>query len=156
MTEPKENDTAQPILVLIRRGRKGRGYLVSAIDDPTNAAACADAEEVGAAIVEMLDDPEQPRCDLADLQDAVDGASGQQESYAAGRGRGGEIDGYDGDEEDEDEEGDEEEGEEDDAWVDSYTSDPLERLLFKAGQKVLNKGRELSNNYRKPKRRGKR
>lgn len=145
MSESKNNDTNLPILVLVRRGRKGRGYLVSAIDDPTNAAACTDSEEVGQSIVEMLDDPEQPRCDLADLESATTESGNQQGSNAAGAAKGGEIDGYDG-ENDEDEE-EEEEGEED--WVDSYTGDPLERLLLRAGQRVLSKGREMSNSYRK-------
>lgn len=134
----KQHDTNEPILLLVRRGRRGKGFLVSAADDHTNPAACADAEEIGGVIEEMLDDPEQPRFDM----DALAGGDAAPEAPATG----GEIEEYEGDDEDEDE---------DEGEADPMMSglDPLERLALQVGKKLLDKGREVSNGYRRKGRR---
>lgn len=63
----EKNDINEPILILVRRGRKGRGFSVAAIEDVSNPAACADEAEVGEVIKEMLDDVEQPRVNINEL-----------------------------------------------------------------------------------------
>lgn len=69
-------DINDPILILVRRGRKGRGFSVAPIEDVSNAAACADEKEVGEVIKEMLDDENQPRVNINNLLSAGAPASG--------------------------------------------------------------------------------
>jgi len=57
------NDINSPILVIIKKGRQGRGWLVSTIENPTDPFPCSSAEEIGKAVLELLDDPNQPRFD---------------------------------------------------------------------------------------------
>ena len=64
---PEKNDINEPILILVRRGRKGRGFSVAAIEDVSNPAACANEAEVGEVIKEMLDDEDQARVNINDL-----------------------------------------------------------------------------------------
>lgn len=135
-----DHDTNLPILILVRRGRRGKGFLVCAADDIDNPAPCADEAEVGEVIAEMLNDPEQARADLGADAEAP---------HAHPQSRA-EMEEYEGSEE----EGEgEREGEEDNEFVNGL--DPMERLVFAGGKALLDKGRELSNSYRKPgKRRG--
>jgi hypothetical protein len=144
MSDSKANDTNLPILVLIRRGRKGRGFLVSAADDPTDVAACADGDEVGAAIVELLDDPDQARFDQSQVESGsseADSTDEEQETYAAGD----ELEEYEGDEEGEDDEDEREPG----VFDVDPEGDIATQLLVNLGRATLKKGQELSNNYRK-------
>ena len=53
-------DTDDPVLIIVARGRKGRGYIVTPADSDT-PFPCMSAEDVGEAIIEILDDPEQQR-----------------------------------------------------------------------------------------------
>lgn len=133
-----DHDTNLPILILVRRGRRGKGFLVCAADDIDNPAPCASEAEVGEVIAEMLNDPSQERADLGTDAEAP---RARPQSRAA-------MEEYEGDEE----EG-EGEGEEDSEFVNGL--DPLEKLAFLGGKAILEKGREMSNSYRKPgKRRG--
>lgn len=72
-------DTTEPILVLVRRGRKGRGFSVSPVEDISNASACLDEKELGETIGEMLDDPNQPRVNVGDLLSAASGQAPESE-----------------------------------------------------------------------------
>jgi hypothetical protein len=144
MSDPKANDTTLPILVMVRRGRRGRGYLVSAADDPNDVAPCADADEVGAAIVELLDDPDQARFDQSQIESepsTAESADDEQETYATGD----ELDEYEDDDED-----DEDEDEREPGLLDvDPEGDIATQLLVNLGRATLKKGQELSNNYRK-------
>lgn len=60
-------NTSDPILVVVRRGRGGKGFLVSPIENVSNAAPCVDAVEVGESILEMLNDISQPRVNMDEL-----------------------------------------------------------------------------------------
>lgn len=74
-----KKDTNEPILVLIRRGRKGRGFTVSPADDLANPAPCANAEEVGEVIEEMMNDENQPRVDMDAFRAASEDSSSEEE-----------------------------------------------------------------------------
>jgi len=69
MPSERENDINLPILVIVRRGRRGRGFTVAPADDAANVEPCADISELGESIKELLDDPMQPRFDPAALED---------------------------------------------------------------------------------------
>ncbi len=134
-----EYDVNEPILILVRRGRGDRGYLVAAVDDASNPLPCPDEGEVGKAVLELLNDPKQPRFDERQLEEAY-------RSVAAEEGV-----------EEEDEEAAEEEGEEEpaaEAGDDPFAGldlDPGDKLLFQIGSAIIGKARHLSNDYRRPK-----
>jgi len=138
-----EYDVKQPILILVRRGRGDRGYLVAAVDDPNNPIPCPDEAEIGKAVLELLNDPKQPRFDEKQLEAA---ASNHED------------DDYDEDYEEDEEEGeadDEDEEDEDDEPpppavdpLDEFGLDPGEKLLFRLGESLLGKARHVSNDYR--------
>lgn len=135
-----EYDVKQPILILVRRGRGDRGYLVAAVDDTGNPFPCADEKEVGAAVIELLDDPKQPRFDERQLEGAgSDDADDDEDEYE------------DDDLEDEDEDEDEDEYEDAPPAADPLDElglDPGEKLLFRIGEGLLGKARHMSNDYR--------
>lgn len=129
-------DINQPVLLVVKRGRFGKGYLICAADDVTNPAPAANANEVGEMVVAMLDDPNQPRFDENSLSVEVE----EEQQCSAPPQE--EI-------EDEEEEEDEEEyGEEEDHYA---GLDAGERLLFALGEKLVGKARSASNSYRKKK-----
>jgi len=135
-----EYDVTQPILILVRRGRGDRGYLVAAVDDASNPFPCADEAEVGDAVVQLLNDPKQPRFDEKQLEAAAadyeDDDEEEDESDT---------------EEDEDEDEDEDEYEDEPPPpdpLDELGLDPGEKLLFKIGEKLLGSARHMSNDYR--------
>lgn len=131
-------DVTQPILILVRRGRGDRGYLVAAVDDASNPFPCADESEVGESVVQLLNDPTQPRFDEKQLGAAPGG--------------------YDEEEEEEEESDIEEDEEEEEEYedepppaadpLDELGLDPGEKLLFKIGEKLLGSARHMSNDYR--------
>ena len=127
-----KSNTNDPILVLVRRGRNGRGFSVSPVEDASNAALCADDKEIGEVIVEMLDDPNQPRVDVNELFAA-----------SAPRGATQEVADY----EDEDEEEDDYEDEEEDgaSSILSGEGDIGDRLLLMGLTSILDKGRKMSS-----------
>ncbi len=59
MSEEKHN-TDDPILIVVKRGRKGRGYIVTPADNDS-PSPCMSAEDIGECIIEILDDEDQPR-----------------------------------------------------------------------------------------------
>jgi hypothetical protein len=138
MTE--EYDVTQPILILVRRGRGDRGYLVAAVDDASNPFPCADETEVGKAVIELLNDPKQPRFDEKQLEAAAADYEEEEEDEE--------------EEEEEDIEEDEEEEEEEPPPppppdpLDELGLDPGEKLLFRIGEKLLGSARHMSNDYR--------
>lgn len=143
----KTYDINQAILVVIRRGRGGRGYSVAPVDSPTDVAACADADQVGDAIVEMLDDENQPRVDIDELMRAAEGDEEERAAPPSGKGAGADLESSDSeDDEEEDEDEEDEEEEEDAPW--HRADDPAEALLLTGLSKLLEKGRKLSKRTR--------
>lgn len=134
-------DTSEPILVLVRRGRKGRGFSVSPVEDLANAAVCATAADVGEVIEEMLDDETQARVNVNELLRA---ATEQ-------------VPVLDGSEEDDSDESDEddsetENGKGDDGIFDGVvgSDNPADRLMFNIFSSVVSKGRSMSSKRVRP------
>lgn len=146
-----KHDTSGPILVLVRRGRRNRGFSVSPVEDISNAALCADEKDLGEAIVEMLDDDEQPR---VDLQALLEGGKSEGPKPSS---RDDESD--EDDEEHDDDEGDEGEDDDDDEeeGVDPHEGTLLEgvsgasgeevadRIMFNLFNAAVTKGRSMSS-----------
>lgn len=139
-----KHDTSEPILVLVRRGRKGRGFSVSPVEDVSNSASCVDDKEIGEVIVEMLDDENQPRVHISDLLAAGSGAPPSRSSAPQAD----EPEGED-DEEEEDEyedEGDEYEG--GGSPIDDVLSgdgDLADRAILWGLSSIISKGRSMSS-----------
>jgi hypothetical protein len=144
---PKKYDKDEPILLIIRRGRKGRGFTVSPVEDISNPAACLTAEELGETIEEMLNDESQPRVNIKDLMAAADGDPP-------------EADEPEGEGDDEEEEGDydEDEDEEDEGIMSGVADaqDPVDKFLFNVFARVVKKGQGMSSKARKPRARKRR
>lgn len=134
-----EHDTGEPILVLVRRGRRGRGFSVSPVEDVSNSASCADDKEIGEVILEMLDDPQQPRVNINELLAAAAGAPPT---------RSGKTD-YEDDEDDDEDEDDEEDDDEDDgnplSEVLNGEGDLADKAILWGISSILNKGRSMSS-----------
>ena len=144
MADSPQYDVKDPILILVRRGRGDRGYLVAAVDDAANPFPCVDDEEVGKAVVELLNDPSQPRFDERQLE-GLD----EEEEFE-------DEDDYEDDEAGEDpQEGQQSPPEEEPDPFDGMGLDPGEKLLFQIGSAVLGKARHLSNDYREKKKKRK-
>lgn len=142
MAESPTYDIKDPILILVRRGRGDRGYLVAAVDDASNPFPCVDEAEVGKAVVELLNDPKQPRFDdkqLENLDEDVEGEDDFEEE----------------DSEEEEEEIEEKEAKPEEDPFDGMGLDPGEKLLFQIGSAVLGKARHMSNDYRDKKKKRK-
>lgn len=148
---PKKYDKNEPILVLIRRGRKGRGFSVSPVEDISNPAVCQTSTELGEIIEEMLDDEEQPRVDLKELMAAAtsDARDDHDRDGDDDRNDHDDHDDHDNDDEEDDEEGD---GEGDGGIMDGVvgSEDPADRLLLNIFSSLVNKGRSMSSKPRKP------
>jgi hypothetical protein len=143
-------DINEPILVLVRRGRKGRGFSVSPVEDVSNSSACMDAQELGEVIVELLDDPDQPRVDLGEiLSAAANPATETQERDAPRSERKRDI------EEAVDDDADEEEDDDRQAPASSSGDDLLDKLALQGLSFFLAKGREMSSPKVKPRRKKK-
>lgn len=143
------HDTSKPILVLVRRGRNNRGFSISPVEDVSNSASCADEKEIGEVIVEMLDDPTQPRVDINELLAAASGAPSSRNV----------PDDEEGDEDDEDNEEEYEDDDDDDGEDRSRgtvfegvadAEDPADRLLFNIFSSVVTKGRGMSSSKVRP------
>ena len=150
----KKNDTSEPILVLIRRGRKGRGFTVAPVEDFSNPAMCQTSAELGEVIEEMLDDEDQPRVDMDQL---LASASGAGDRAAAGDDGSEEedVDDEDYDDEDyDDEDEDEEEGDGGQGGIFDGVAgapDPADRLIFNLFSAAVSKGRSMSSKPKKGK-----
>ncbi|MHC4433927.1 MAG: hypothetical protein ACYTBS_18965 [Planctomycetota bacterium] len=155
----KKYDTSEPILVIIRRGRRGRGFTVAPVEDASNPAMCGSKEELGEVLEEMLDDEHQPRVDINQLLAAAsgedplpqddcgsdDGAEDPDEEYE------------DGDEDEEYEDDDEEPAGEGGIFEGvAGSEDPADRLLFNLFSAAVTKGRDMSSKPRKPRSRRRR
>ena len=142
-----KHDTSEPILVLIRRGRKGRGFSISPVEDIANAAACATTAEVGEVIEEMLDDENQPRVDINELLQAATGGPQKPKSKPSAA--------HDDAEEDEDEDDDEEDDDEEEEHPSSGSGsildgvaeakDPADQIMINLLSWGVNKGRSMSS-----------
>jgi len=130
----KTYNTEEPILILVRRGRKGRGFSIAPVEDASNAALCADENEVGEVIKEMLDDPEQPRVNMSDL--LAPAPTSRQETAE-------EADDEDEYEDEEDESRDPHEGTLLEGTCGS--ADPVDAILFNVFQRVVQKGQSMSS-----------
>lgn len=129
-----EYNTLEPILVLIRRGRNGRGFSVSPVEDLANPALCADGNEMGEVIIEMLNDTNQPRVDVNSLL-------GSGQDSASNAGQGGSTRQHHREEYDE-----ASAYEEDDyGQPTGVQGDFADQLLFQALNAVIGKGRSMSS-----------
>jgi len=126
MSNEEKHDVSQPILIVVRRGRLGRGFLVSAVDKLNDIVPCQDKEEMADAILELLDDEDQPRVDLNELQKATSEESKNSEHSL--------------------EEGDEEESddEEDEEQEDESANDEVQDFVTDILAGVLNRARKAS------------
>jgi len=140
MPSDRENDTNQPILVIVRRGRRGRGFTVAPADDATNVEPCQDESELGEAIREMLDDPNQPRFDPSALGDEEDDEPPRRRSRNRVQVR------DDSDDEDEDEDEQPRGGLIDDLMtgVGDNGRDPTDQLIMNIGSRLLRAGQNMS------------
>lgn len=152
-------DINQPILILVRRGRGGRGFLVSPVDSPTDVAACASTSEIGEVVLELLDDEGQPRINVADLLRASEGGDDDDDddedgpkssSHPSTRSsvedddEDDDEDEGDDDDDDEDEEG-EGEDENDRPWFDVRgAEDPADQILINVLHGVMGKAQKMS------------
>jgi hypothetical protein len=145
----KKYDTGEPILVIVRRGRKGRGFTIAPVEDASNPAMCGTTEELGEVLEEMLNDEEQPRVNLNDLlaEAAPERAAPDDEA----------------DEEEDDDsewagEQDEEEEEGEGGIFDGVagSADPADTLLFNIFSRVVKGGQNISSKPRAPRSRTRR
>ena len=139
---PQKYDVNEPILVLIRRGRKGRGFTVCPVEDISNPAVCASAGELGEVIEEMLNDEEQPRVDVNELLQAASdpGVAAEPEPQKSRAKSKQEPEPEPDPEEDEDEE-------EDDGIFAGVagSDDPATALLINFAHSALAQGRKMSS-----------
>lgn len=127
----KQYDTSEPILILVRRGRNNRGFSVSPVEDISNAALCSNETEIGEVILEMLNDPNQPRVNINDLLSASPSGSGGAETM--------EIKDKTSSQDKEDEPDEDE----DDSFQGS--GDIADRILLLGLTSILDKGRQMSS-----------
>lgn len=140
---PQKYDINEPILVLIRRGRKGRGFTVCPVEDISNPAVCSGAPELGEVIEEMLNDETQPRVDVNDLLNASsepEPEPGPSQKRRAKAEPEPEEDEYD----DEDDEG---EPQGSGGVLDGVagSEDPAAQLLINVLHGAMSKGRQMSS-----------
>lgn len=134
---PQKYDVNEPILVLIRRGRKGRGFTICPVEDIANPAVCTDSKDMGEAIEELLNDESQPRVNVNDLLSAAKGeptSSAEPEEVEEGE-----------DDEDDEDEGDGDEGEGGIFDGVAGSEDPAGQLLINVLSGAMNQGRKMSS-----------
>ncbi len=149
----KKYDTSEPILVIVRRGRKGRGFTVAPVEDASNPAMCGTIEELGEVLEEMLNDEYQSRVDLAAM------LSAGMEGSESPRGRAPEEGEPEYDDGDEDEDEDEAEGGEEDGGLFegvAGAADPADQLLINVFSWAAKKGQSMSSKPRAPRARTRR
>lgn len=155
MPSNREVDTGQPILVIVRRGRRGKGFTVAPADDAANIEPCADEAELGESIRAMLDDPNQPRFDPSSLDDE-DEDEDERPRRRKARARKARAEGDDEDE-------DEDEGEGSNGIIGDLMNgvgdngrDPTDQLLMNIGSKLLRAGQNLSTSGKSRRKRSRR
>ncbi len=133
----EDNDINDPVLVIVARGRKGRGYTVTPADSDT-PYPCMSAEDVGEAIIEILDDPEQAR-----VQANTVGQKGESQEEASASG---------GEEKPPPEPDDDDEEYEENPYPqgDAYESmDPVDKAIVGGLQWLINGARKASDYKRR-------
>jgi len=145
----KKYDTDLPILIIVKKGRRGRGFQVSPVEDAENPSMCQGSQDLGELIEEMVNDESQPRVDLKQMFSPT-----AVSSYDASQSNGGSKQEQTSHQEDED-------GQEDAAGKGgifegvSEAEDPADQLLVNAFSWVVNKGQSMSTQS-KPRRRRRR
>jgi len=144
---PQKYDVNEPILVLIRRGRKGRGFTVCPVEDISNPAVCASAGELGEVIEEMLNDEEQPRVDVNELLQAASDQGPEPEPEPEPKKRKTSPKKEEPEAESEAEEDELEDEEEDDGIFAGVagSEDPATTLLINFAHSALAQGRKMSS-----------
>jgi len=140
---PQKYDVNEPILVLVRRGRKGRGFTVCPVEDISNPAVCSDSKEMGEVIEEFLNDENQPRVNVKDLLGAATGHEPQGDLPPGGNG----SESPRGQQAQEPDEDDEEEEEEEEGIFTGVagSEDPASQLLVNLLSGAINQGRKMSS-----------
>lgn len=142
---PQKYDVDEPILVLVRRGRKGRGFTVCPVEDVSNPAVCSDSKDMGEVIEEFLNDENQPRVNVKDLLGAATDHDTQSESPPGQKGSGS-TRGQQAQEPEEDEEDEEEDEAEGGIFVGvAGSEDPASQLLVNILSGAINQGRKMSS-----------
>jgi len=143
----KKYDTDLPILIIVKKGRRGRGFQVSPVEDAENPSMCQGSQDLGELIEEMVNDESQPRVDLKEMLSSAELASYDE---ASSNNRTNEEDPS------------HEEGTEEDTVKGggifegvSEAEDPADQLLVNAFSWVVNKGQSMSTQS-KPRRRRRR
>lgn len=126
-----QHDTSEPILILVRRGRNNRGFSISPVEDISNAAIVSNETEIGEVILEMLNDPNQPRVNVNDLLSA---GSRSHEGYSGSH--------QGGSHQDEEESSSEEDDDEESIHG---KGDITDRIIMLGLSSILDKGRKMSS-----------
>lgn len=153
MPSLREVDTGQPILIIVRRGRRGKGFTVAPADDATNVEPCSTEAELGESIRALLDDPNQPRFDPSSLDDDDDEEEEpRRRKSRARKARSSSDDDDDGDEDDDQESGsligDLMNG------VGDNGRDPTDQLIMNIGSKLLRGAQNMSTSGKSRRKRG--
>jgi hypothetical protein len=75
---PKSDKNTKRVLVEVRHGK--RGYIVQALGSE-EPYACATAEDVGEALIEILEDPDQPSMEVEAPEEQEVQAESESEDY---------------------------------------------------------------------------
>lgn len=134
---PDKYDVTEPILVIARRAKRGSGFLISPFDDPANVAPCASAAEIGEAVMEMIEDEKQPRCDMSQFSPLNQEAEKESEKIE--------------EEEEEEEDVEEEDGE----WDEGPELDLADQFILGAFNKLLSGAQSVSTGGHKRRRKKK-
>lgn len=70
MSDKKTYDTNDPVLIVVRKGRNGKGYIVAPADSD-HLCPCMSEEDLGFAISEIINDENQPRLSEGGRRSAV-------------------------------------------------------------------------------------
>jgi len=120
--------TEKPILVMIGKGRKGRGFIVAPADSMDEPVMCMDLEQVVETLNEWVNDPNRERFDPVEMEEE----EFEEEEEAAKKKSSGGIFDFTG------------------------KMDPADELLFNIGNAVYEKAHSMSNGYRVRKKKSRR
>lgn len=152
----KKYDTSEPILVIVRRGRRGRGFTIAPVEDASNPAIVGTKDELGEVLEEMLNDESQPRVNLDDLLSESAAPSAREDDSRASDDREADDESDDEDDEDLDDDEDVEPGEGGIFDGVAGSADPADTLLFNIFSKAVKRGQEMSSKPRAPRTRTRR
>lgn len=115
-----------PVAFVIKRGRRGRGFIVSTFDNPEEPIPCADKSDLSDAIVEILDDASQGRVEFDGPDDSGEASSKGSTSDARSEQP--------------------EESEDDGIFAGVRNADdPADRLIFNVVSAAIKKGQDISS-----------